>query len=31
MYIVVSFDFGGNSDVNLHCLSKDGLVAKKYV
>jgi len=28
MYLVISFDFGGNSDVKLHCLSKDGLVAK---
>lgn len=27
MYIVLSFDFGGNSDVRVHCVTVDGLKA----
>lgn len=30
MYIVQSFDFGGNSDVCLHCVSVDGLKAQHF-
>lgn len=29
MYVVLSFDFGGNSDVRLHCVSVDGLKAQR--